>query len=734
MSVLPSVSQRPPVSCGWFAKPWQAVLWRNWGLVPIDRLAKVLQTDEAQLREAAGQLGLDPDRQADPVWLARGYLTIIRQNWHLCTYEQICQLLAMREETLAFILKEDDFLWHKMGSFKPLLDPPVYQPLTWQELAYTRDMADWLNRLQPEKSWHQENAFAFVRHFTRLLSEEERSEAIRQVVPGNDLRTVYSYFALYGDPLMTPELDPFPDALLAEYARMGIKGVWLQGILYQLVRFPFAPELSEGHEVRIANLKKLIERARSFDIGVYLYLNEPRAMNDAFFQRYPQLRGTREGDFWAICTSHPEVRQVLEDAAYELFSQATGLAGFFTITMSENLTNCYSRAGDGYLCPRCAARKPWEVVAEVNNVLARGARRADPSARAVAWNWAWPESWQQKISPLMTENQIIQCTSETHLPTLIGGVPGTVVDYTMSLAGPGEHAKSFWQAAQKCGLETCAKVQFNNTWEMSAIPWLPVFDKVAEHVANLKGAGVRHLQLSWTLGGYPSPNLKLAGRLMDGIGDVHQFLSEWLGETLGDVADRAQQCFSRAFEQFPFHIGVLYVGPQNYGPMVPFQLEKTNQKASMLGFPYDDLDGWRAIYPREVFADQFEQLVKLWREGLALMQPYTGQSDDFDDMLRLAEAALCHFASTANQIRFVMHRDAWLEHRDGSDRQAMLSIIDDERAMVLRLIELRREDSRIGYESSNHYYYTLQDLAEKLINLKYCADQLTYGTKTGSNE
>jgi len=95
-------------------------------------------------------------------------------------------------------------------------------------------------------------------------------------------------------------------------------------------------------------------------------------------------------------------------------------------------------------------------------------------------------------------------------------------------------------------------------------------------------------------------------------------------------------------------------------------------------------------------------------------------------MLRLAEAALCHFASTANQIRFVMHRDAWLEHRDGSDRQAMLAIIDDERAMVLRLIELRRKDSRIGYESSNHYYYTLQDLAEKLINLKYCADQLTH--------
>ncbi len=108
---------------------------------------------------------------------------------------------------------------------------------------------------------------------------------------------------------MTPELDPFPEALLAEYARMGIKGVWLQGILYQLVHFPFDPELSAGYEIRIANLKKLIERAAQYDIGIYLYLNEPRAMNDTFFLKHPELRGTREGDFWAMCTSRPAVRQ-----------------------------------------------------------------------------------------------------------------------------------------------------------------------------------------------------------------------------------------------------------------------------------------------------------------------------------------------------------------------------------------------------------------------------------------
>ena len=33
---------------------------------------------------------------------------------------------------------------------------------------------------------------------------------------------------------------------------------------------------------------------------------------------------------------------------------------------------------------------------------------------------------------------------------------------------------------------------------------------------------------------------------------------------------------------------------------------------------------------------------------------------------------------------------------------------------------LRAQDSRFGFEASNHYYYTQQDLKEKLLNLQYC--------------
>ena len=86
MSRLPETSEKKALDFPWFPARWQAVLWRNWGLVPVDRLEKVLGADEKTLRLEADRLGLDGRLNADPVWLSRGYLTIIRENWHLCSY------------------------------------------------------------------------------------------------------------------------------------------------------------------------------------------------------------------------------------------------------------------------------------------------------------------------------------------------------------------------------------------------------------------------------------------------------------------------------------------------------------------------------------------------------------------------------------------------------------------------------------------------------------------------
>lgn len=91
-------------------------------------------------------------------------------------------------------------------------------------------------------------------------------------------RFLYSYVALYGDPLVDTSADPFPPGYLDKLASRGINGVWLQGVLNTLAPSPIFPEFGEGWEIRLKNLSALCDRAARFGMKVYLYQNEPRAM------------------------------------------------------------------------------------------------------------------------------------------------------------------------------------------------------------------------------------------------------------------------------------------------------------------------------------------------------------------------------------------------------------------------------------------------------------------------
>lgn len=750
MSVLPEVSDIKAIKYDYFPTVWQAVVWRNWGYVPVERIARALGASCEEIQEAAGLLGLTLDESSCATWKKRGFLTLIRNNWHLCTYEQILILLDLSEEELAFILKEDDFMWIKLGGMKPLVEAPKYAPLTEKELEDTKKMVALLKRRFPAGDETEDNAFSFVEEFQKPLTEAEMSSVnAKETAKADNLRMLYPYFALYGDTLIDESIDPFPERLLYEYAKAGVNGIWMQGVLYQLVEFPFEPSMSAGWKMRIETLKKFVARAKKYGIGIYLYLNEPRAMSDAFFKKYPHLRGEQEGDFYAMCTSTPEVQDYLYNGMKQLFAMVPDLAGFFTITMSENLTNCYSRLAGEMQCPRCKERKPWEVIAEVNNLMARGAHESAPDARAIAWAWGWSDGWAQKVVPLLTEGQVLQCTSEEAMKFCIGGVEGSVLDYTMSLCGPGEKAKKMWKTAGECNIQMSAKVQLNNTWEMSVVPYIPVFDKVAQHVTQLKEQGVEHLQMSWTLGGCPSPNLKLATWLLEDRGTLEEFLVDWLGAEVATGVKQAQAKLGAAFSHYPFHMETLYFGPQNFGPMAPFFLEKTGYHASMIGYPYDDIERWSSIYPKSVYEDEYRQLVDGWRDGLSDLLAYKGLNEELDEMILMAQAVLCQYESAYHHIKFVNRRDEVLKSsmNDVSEnamlendiaeatrrdfvqgttvvRDELRCIVREEMETVQTLIDLRLQDSRIGFESSNHYFYTLQDLKEKMINLAYCEQQL----------
>ena len=59
----------------------QCVIFRNWGLVPPERIAKVLHTDVGTVKTAAAEMGLNPAMPVHPDWMTKGYITIIHYNW-----------------------------------------------------------------------------------------------------------------------------------------------------------------------------------------------------------------------------------------------------------------------------------------------------------------------------------------------------------------------------------------------------------------------------------------------------------------------------------------------------------------------------------------------------------------------------------------------------------------------------------------------------------------------------
>ena len=737
-SELPTGPSPEPVRFRHFPDRLHAYVWRNWSLVPAGKLAEVIDAKPGEIRDLAHSMGLPEQKGIPQKYRYRFYITVVRRNWHLLPYDQLLKLLEMSAEDLAFHLREDDFLWIKLGRLKPDCEPLGYHEPDGEARSRAAEIKRVVRRHFGDRLEQEgEPRFAFLER----LSEPVKSvEVSRRKGPSRfKLRFIYSYFAPYGDPLIDPELNPYPDGLLQRLAAQGVNGVWLPGLLRDLAPSQRFPEFGEGHKKRLANLRRLVERAERYGIKVYLYFNEPRSMPQEFAHKYPEATGVTERGRVAMCTSSPKVRKWLKAATEHVFDEVPGLGGLFTITASENLTHCASH-GRYRDCPRCRGRSPAEIIAEVNSLIESGVHAASPDARVIAWDWGWAgHGHASDHIRKLPESVWLMSVSEWSLPIERGGVESRVGEYSLSAVGPGPRAKQHWEIAKENGLNTVAKVQLNNTWEMSAVPYLPVLDLVAEHCHNLAGAGVDGLMLSWTLGGYPSPNLEVASRLARvPTPETDQVLDDLARERYGEGADKARRAwakFSRAFQEFPFHIGVLYRGPQNYGPSNLLFLEPTGYNATMIGFPYDDVKGWSGAYPPSVLGKQFRKVADGWAEGLTELEAAVeGAPDAREDAVRralnVAQAAELHFRASANQTQFVLARNA-LGEAEGSNVQRrrelvarMRRLAESEINVAKGLFDCTRRDSRIGFEASNQYYYVPLDLVEKVVNCEWVLGEL----------
>ncbi len=729
-------------------------IWRNWNLVPLSRLAKVVRATSGELLSVAKSMGLPEPSPISADHQRRSYLTVIRRNWHLLPREQLLELLNWSDEQLTFTLQEDDFFYIKLGSLKP-----VCKPVLFVKQDHDAEIKSaWINGVLHQEfpdgiPAMEESLFHFV---SELSTPPEKGES--QVFTGSSgfsPRFGYSYFALFGDPLLEPETDPLPDGYLARMVASGMDGAWMHLVLSKITPFPWDTSVSNKWEQRLENLKKLVFRAKKQGIGIYLYLNEPRNLPLRFFDQYPHLKGVTSGNQASLCTSHPDVQKYLIDSLALITASIPDLAGFFSITASENPTNCWSHSKGGG-CPRCSKRTAAEVISELNICYQKGIGNGiqnyeqtsgkistGNTPRLIVWDWGWHDDWVEDIIRSLPKQVALMSVSEWDLCIERGGIKGKIGEYSISAVGPGPRAQRHWKIARDCGLKVVAKIQAGNTWEIAAVPYIPAMENVATHAENLRNAHVNGLMLGWTLGGYPSPNLEIVAAIGNEPSLTALMAMELVAKrrfgNAGPAVVRAWRSYSIAFSEFPFGSG-LYFAPMQVGPANLLWEKPTNYNATMVGLPYDAVVNWIGNYPVKVYIHQLQRIADGFDQGLTeLHRQISGlilTAKERKALVRecnVADTIAIHCRSVANQANFITLRESVISVKNSEDRWKEIgeleSILHQEIILAKRMYALQCRDSRLGFEASNHYFYTPADLIEKVLNCRDLLDRWLPGLR-----
>lgn len=731
--------QKPAIQYDYFPSRQHAFVWRNWTLVPAEKLAKVLGTSKRNVERLAESMGLNRKQRIEEEWgTSRGYITIVRRNWHLLPYEQLLMLLNMSREELAYRLIEDDFLWTKLGKVKPKCEPLSYtEPDKHTQEKAARFAKDVQNYVQTAQ-YPSEPRFGFMRDFKKVKKNQKR-DTLSTVSDGFEFRMIFPYFTDYGDPLLDKDLSSYPEELFRQLSEVGVNGIWLHSVLRMMVQPDSVFPGDRLADKRIAGLKRLVSRAAKYGIKVYLYLNEPRAMDTSYFNgdvARMALAGPEVGGQRPFCTSRPEVRAWISNSLEQLFSQVKGLGGVFTITASENFTYCGSRSAAHQHCPLCRERDFASLAVELNKTIEEGVHRGNPDAKVIVWDWGWPDDQSERIITQLPKSCWFMSVSEWSLPIERGGVASQIGEYSISAVGPGPRAQRHWAIARQAGLRTVAKVQVNASWEMAVVPSVPALNLVAEHAKNLSNQHIQGIMLSWSLGGFPSENLKLFQnfRSGDNVEDaLHRLAVSEYGEEVAPIVREAWRLCSKSYRQYPYHMVMLYKGPQHMGPSNPILSHPSGYNATMVGLPYDNLDGWRAVYPTDIWLQQMDLCAQGFQDGAQLLaKARDGVSGQFrnalDNEIRRMKTVYIHLKSGAEQGRFIDARNRLATAKTEAERQALRNImkkaLEAERNLIVQMLPLSSEDSSIAYESSNQYFYVPLDLIEALASISYAEREM----------
>ena len=131
----------------------------------------------------------------------------------------------------------------------------------------------------------------------------------------------------------------------------------------------------------------------------------------------------------------------------------------------------------------------------------------------------------------------------------------------------------------------------------------------------------------------------------------------------------------------------------------------------MTGYPFDDVERWIEPYKLTDVVAAFTEMCEGLDRALAAAQGVEGARAK--EWLEMAEVLACNMKSTRNQLRYIAE----------TDEKNRRDLIENEEILTKKTLSLLLKNCAIGFEASNHYFWNVNVLLEKLVNLAYCRKQ-----------
>lgn len=541
---------------------------------------------------------------------------------------------------------------------------------------------------------------------------------------------------LHSAAVYTPEV-------LADIAGQGFDGIWMRGRLRELTRSTIFPELDDSSaSQRVENLREVVARCQAAGMKLFLFFNEPLALpaTHPFWNDHPELLGQRHHDpdtkaipepAHALCTSTPEVIGYMRESIEHLYADLPGLGGVILITASEYHTHCWShyptKDASSYMampeapmaCPRCAAREPADLVAELVGLWTDAARNVSPSPQVWAWNWSWSmwydEPQAEIVERLPAEAKLMMDFERGGMRSQqIGEV--AIDEYSLGYVGPSERFVKGYSAARNAGLEVAAKLQLNTTHELATVPNLPLIPNLYEKLRWLDEHEITGIMGSWNFGNCATLNTAAFRAFVDHPdwrGDKQTFLHNLASAyfTDGDVDGiiAAWGRFCDAFAEYPFSIPFLYYSPINYAPALELSLDYHGRPMGPSWIPHspwgESLENTLGPLSLEACCKASELMAAYWAEGIGLYEKALDDQAGETNRQELSTAQMidCCLQSMVTILNFHHWRKGILQEHgltapcdlpadETSDR-----LIAEQARHADRARRLMQADDRLGY-------------------------------------